>query len=61
MSSPIGVGMGRPANMFGTVGSEPAPQATRTAQAASQAPVSLTLPAPPRSDVSAGHCWRWPV
>lgn len=58
MSSPIGVGMGRPANMFGTVVSEPAPQATRTAQAASQAPVSLTLPAPPRSDVSAGQADR---
>ena len=58
MSSPIGVGMGRPANMFGTASSEPAPQATRTAQAASQAPVSLTLPAPPRSDVSAGQAER---
>lgn len=58
MSSPIGVGMGRPANMFGTVGSEPAWQTTQTAQAASQAPVSLTLPAPPRSDVSAGQADR---
>jgi hypothetical protein len=58
MSSPIGVGMGRPANMFGTVGSEPARQTTQTAQAASQAPVSLTLPATPRSDVSAGQADR---
>lgn len=58
MSSPIGVGMGRPANVFGTVGSEPAWQTTQTAQAASQAPVSLTLPAPPRSDVSAGQADR---
>lgn len=59
MSSPIGVGMGRPANLFSTTGSGPAQQTASTAQAAAtQAPVSLTLPPPPRSDVTAGQADR---
>ena len=59
MSSPIGVGMGRPANMFTTVGSGPAQQTTAASQtAAPQAPVSLTLPAPPRGEVAAGQADR---
>ncbi|WP_298208574.1 hypothetical protein [Acidovorax sp.] len=58
MSSPIGVGMGRMASLQGTTGIEPRPQAARAAEASLEAPVSLTLPPPPRSEVSAGQADR---
>lgn len=58
MSSPIGVGMGRLASLQGPTGSDPAPQAAHAAEASLEAPVSLTLPPPPRSDVSAGQADR---
>ncbi len=53
MSAPIGAAIGRPGNLLGTVGAGPASPSAAAAQAGSaQAPLALTLPAPPRAGAS---------
>jgi secreted effector protein SseF len=57
MSIPPGIGMGRPGNLVGTTGThdvQSTPREVRTTETPSQqAPLSLTLPPPPRRDADA--------
>ena len=58
MSIPTGIGMGRPGNLVGTTGThdvQSTPKDIRSTETPSQqAPLSLTLPPPPRRDADAG-------
>lgn len=54
---PLGIGMGRPGNLVGPTGTQANPQRAPTTETPTQqqAPLSLTLPPPPRRDVAAGQ------